>query len=94
MRQAQLCPGPAAATSASRRVAAKRGCLLTGLCAQYNVFRPCELHGPCIALACGDHNTAVLTSAGRVLVAGDNTYGQCGHHHADAPQCPTFQVGI
>ena len=59
---------------------------------QTNTFRQCDVVEPCIGLACGDHNTALLNTTGRVLVAGDNSHGQCGHPHADPPRCPDFQV--
>ena len=69
------------------------GCLLTQCYLQVPTFRQCDTDNQmCTHLACGDHNTVVLTRAGRVLVAGDNSHGQCGLPNAEPPRCATFQV--
>ena len=57
------------------------------------LFSRCDTEGQqCSHLACGDHNTVVLTRAGRVLVAGDNSHGQCGLLNAEPARCAKFQV--
>ena len=69
------------------------GCTPTQCYLQVPIFRQCDTDNQmCTHLACGDHNTVVLTRAGRVLVAGDNSHGQCGLPNAEPPRCATFQV--
>ncbi|KAK9787374.1 hypothetical protein WJX73_008576 [Symbiochloris irregularis] len=60
--------------------------------AEVPVFRQAELGGArCKAVSCGDHNTAVLTDTRRVMVAGDNSHGQCGQPFGEPPRCATFK---
>lgn len=59
---------------------------------QVPIFKQADLRGQkCKVLACGDHNTAVLTVSGRVLVAGDNSHGQCGMPFAEPPRVACFK---